>query len=729
MPKALSILFGALFTLATAYSLGRLFLSRLNVKLAREEQHLFGLAGGAALLSLVLFILAAAQWLYDPALLGVGFLAIGAAWRLGAFHPSAERLPALPPLWRPLFWVLFTIFAVVCGIWAMAPEWSPDGSSYHLGVVGHFYRHHGFFRLDSNMYANMPQGFDLLFLFAWAFGRHSSAALVHYAFLLTVALLLLRFGQRVGQPAAGAAAGLFVMLSPVVMVDGASAYIDVALAALLFAVFYLCEIDAPPLVTGLLAGYCFTVKYTAFVAVVYVLLRYLMRRRWRHILVAAVPATLIIVPWLARNWLWYGNPVSPFFNVWWPNPFMHVSFEQDYTLSMRHYEGLASYTQLPLGLTVKGFVLGGFLGPLFLLAPIALLALRKALGRRVLAAGVLFALPYLANVGTRFLIPPLPFIAFAMAAAMPAAVLPVLVVAHGVLSFPGVPEKYCEQWAWHMPYIPLRQALRLQSEESWLNYKWPAYHVARMVERETRPGDVVFSLGAIADSYTTREVRASFQSGANEVFRDYILTAQIPDFQSTQQVEFRFPRQALSAVRVVQTAAPTPGTPGARDVWSIGEFHVLDQGQVLARSDNWRLWAMPNPWDVQKAFDNFELTRWRSWEWVRPGMFVELRFPQPRPLDAVRLEMSTDQYAVRMKLEGRDAAGVWKELPATQSAFGFAPPLGLRRAATAEMKRAGITHLLVVEGDYHWEDFEQRTPLWGIRLVAQVDKTRLYRLE
>ena len=729
MPKAISILFGALFTLATIYSLGRLTLNRLRVELKREELPLFSLTAGAAVLSFVLFCLAAAQLLYDAVLLGVGVAAIAGAWRLGLLRLSGDRLPELPQLWRWLYWILFAVFATVCGIWAMAPEWSPDGSSYHLGVIGHFYRHHGFLRMDSNMYANMPQGFEMLYLFAWAFGRHSAAALVHYAFLITLALMLLRFGQRNALPAAGAAASLFVLACPVVMVDGASAYIDVALAALLFALFYLCEIEAPPLATGLLAGFCFAMKYTAFVALAYLALRYALRLRWRHILWAALPATLMVAPWLVRNYIWFGNPVSPFFNVWWPNPFMHVSFEQDYTLSMRHYEGLSSYWQLPLMLTVKGQVLGGFLGPLFLLSPLALLALRKPLGRRVLAAGVLFAVPYLANVGTRFLIPALPFVSFALAAALPVTLLPVLVLAHGVLSFPDVPAKYCDEFAWRIGFIPLRQALRIESQDSWLNYKWPAYRVARMIENETKPGDVVFSLGAVSDAYTRREVRSSFQSGVNEQLREYLYTAVIPDFQSNQRIEYRFARQKFSAIRVLQTATPKAGTPGERDIWSIGEFHVLDEGRIVPRSDDWRLWAMPNPWDVQKAFDNYELTRWRSWEWVHPGMYVEIRFPQPRTLDGVNLDVSTDQYAAVMALEGRDEAGAWRRIEVKETSYGLAPPLGLRRAAMQELKAAGVTHLLVAEGDYHWDDYEQKADRWGLRKVAQVDVTRLYKLE
>lgn len=729
MPRAASILFGALFTVTIAYALGRVLLQRLRVKLTREEELLFGFVTGAPLLSLLMFALASLHLIYDGVLFAVGLAIIGYAWKHNAFARSTERLPALPRLWQWTFWPVYTVFATICVIYAMAPEWSPDGSSYHLGVLAHYYRAHGFIKLQSNMYANLSQGVEMLFLNAWAYGRHSAAALVHCAFLLTLPLLILRYGQRMAMPAAGAAAALFTFLSPVVMVDGASAYIDVAVACVIFAVFYLCEIDAPPLLIGTLAGYCYAMKYTAFLAIVYVVIRFALRRRWKDLAILAAPAAIMILPWVTRNWLWFGNPFSPLLNAWFPNPWIHVNFEQEYTQQMRHYNGLDSYWQLPLELTVRGQILGGFLGPLFLLSPLALFGLRKPAARRALAAGLLFALPYAANVGTRFLIPALPFVAFGLAAALPNITLPVLILAHAVLSFPDVPKRYAAEFAWRLPHIPIRQALRVESENSWLSYKWPPYRVARLIEDKTKPGDVIFSFSAIAESYTTREIRASFQSAPNEELRDCLFTALIPDFQPAEQWEYTFPPRTLTALRAVQTAATPPGAEQPHDVWSISEFRVFHQGHELPRADDWRLTARPNPWGVQKAFDNSPVTRWRAWEWLRPGMYVELDFGRPTQVDTVRLEASTDQYAVRVKLQGRDASGAWIDIAAQPVKSGLAPALGLRRAAIEELKRAGVTHLLITQDDFLWDDYGRNASLWGIREIGVSDITHLYKLE
>lgn len=723
MPKALSILFGFLFTTLSAWALGRILLKRVPVPFARQERHLFAFLSGSALLSLAVFALAAAQLLYDAAFLALGLLILAAAWRDGAFTPQAsEDLPPLPSLWRFTFWPVYAVFAAVLFIVAMAPEMSPDGSAYHLGIIGHYYRHHGMFRITTNLYASLSQGLEMLFLNAWAFGRHSAASLVHCSFLLALPVLILRFGQRFHTPGPAAAAALFFLASPVVMVDGTSAYNDAAVACVLFAIFYLAELDAPPALAGLLAGFAFAIKYTAFLGLVYLLIRYALRRRWRAAAVASLAASISILPWLARNVLLYANPFSPLLNRFFPNPYVHLSFEQDYVELMRRYVGLDSYSQLPLDLTVSGRILGGFLGPLFLLTPLALFALRTSLGRRLLAAALLFASTYASNVGTRFLIPALPFVSFSLALSLPAPLLPVIAVAHAVAGFPDIPLSYIKEPGWRISKIPLRQALRLESEDSWLSRQFPLYHAARLIESLSPPGAVVFSYSPIPESYTTREVLASFQSARNEKLTDLLQIALYPDFRPNTFSEFRFSRQSLTSVRITQTAH-------ANDLWSVSEFRVFDGPRELPRLPHWRLDARPNPWDVQLAFDNWPITRWRSWARIRPGMFLQLAFTTPTPIDRIRLEHSSDQHAVRLKAEGLTPQGQWLPLSAEPVVGGIAPPLDLRRQAILELRRGGVTHILTSQGDQLWDEFDNHPKLWGVRQLGAVDGARLYRLE
>ncbi len=730
MPKALSVLFGAGFAVGCAWALGRMLLKRARFPLAREEEHPLAFVCGAPVLSLLITGLCAVRAVYDASFLLLGVLILTAAWRDGAFRPSAaERLPALPRLWQWLFWTIFAVYGASALLAAMAPEISPDGSGYHLGIVSRYYRAHGFARIDTNMYAALSQGLEMLFLFAYAFGRHSAAAVVHCAFYLTAPLLMLRFGQRLGAPGAGAAAALFFLCAPVALIDGTSAYTDAAVACVVFAVVYLAEQDAPPWLAGMLCGFAYALKYTAAVALLYPLARYAWRRQWKALAPLCLAAALVAAPWPLRNWIHYGNPAAPLMNRLWPNAFVHASFEQDYVEFMRRYPGVESYAQLPLELTVKGRLLGGFWGPLFLLAPAGLLALRRPLGRRMVMAVLLFGSTYFTNTGARFLMPAAPFASYAMALALPAPMLPALAAAHAVASFPDMPRKYMQAPGWRLSRIPWKAALRIEEEQQWLARQSSGYKAARLVEALTPPDALVLAFASIPESYTSRQIAVGFQSGRGERLLDLIHAAMYSDMRPQTEAVFRFRRRKLEGVRVVETHSPASGDERRKDLWSIFEMRLYDAGKELRPLPSWRIHASPNPWGAGLAFDGSPATRWRSWERIRAGMFLQAEFAAELALDEVRLLMSEDQYGVRMRLEGKPPGGGWRELAGEPLKQGFPAPLTLRRMAMREVRRGGVTHLLVQEQDYAWADLSRHARAWGIREIGSVDAYHLYQLE
>ncbi len=737
MPEAFHILFGASFTALVSLALGKLLLRRLRLRLYRIEEHLLGFVAGSACLSALVFALAATRLVYKGVLLATGALILAVAVRQGVHRGRGESFPPLPRWWRGMFVAAFAVFGIFYFFHAMAPEMSPDGSGYHLSIVARHARERGFHQITTNMYANLSQGVELLYLFAFVFGRHSAAALVHFSFLIVLPLEMLSYARRFGFTKAGVAGALFVFVSPVVGIDGSSAYNDVAAATILFTLFYLLQIwdqaRTPGLLVaiGLVAGFGYAAKYTAFLGVPYALgfVAWKLFRARRPLLgpvaVVSLCAAAMIAPWMVKNWILLANPVSPFLNKVFSNPYVHVSFEEDYARHMRNYEGLANHWQIPVEVTVRGGVLCGLLGPLFLLAPVALVALRRAQGRSLLLAGLVFGLPYAANIGTRFLIPALPYLALAMALAFANArgCLAVLVVAHAVISWPSVLKQYCAPHAWRLDRILVRQAFRLESQDSWLSRKWPPYLAARMIEKHVPPGGQVLAFYGISDSYTTRTVRIAYQAASNSVLGEILWTPLIGDYQPRHRREFRFPTEALRKVRVVQTAS------GGPDQWSISEFRVFHGLNELPRADHWRLRAHPNPWEVQLAFDNSPVTRWKSWQTLFSGMFLEIDFGGTQTVSAVVLECSTDQYKTRMRLEAMDASGAWKALAGEPAASEAEPHLRLRRAATEEIKAQGVGYLLVHESDFGAQDMLTKTEAWGITPLEESYGFRLYRID
>lgn len=712
--QALAIVFGACLTVATASGLGTLLLGDA----CREYPARF--VCGAAVLSLVVFVLCCLGWAYPLVFLGIGSACFGLR--------AVPRKPGQAKACPTIFVLICAVFFVIYLANAMAPEVSPDGTTYHLSLVARYFRDHGFHRITWNLYASLSEGIEMLFLYAFAFGRHSAAAMVHLAFLVALGWLMFSYGKRSGFPLAGGCAAVLVFVSPIVGLDGTTGYNDVALAAVAFTLFYLLELWSDSRTArllpaiGLAAGFAYAVKYTGWAAVPYAAGFVLWKsRRWRDAAMVCGCAVIGIAPWMLKNWIWVQNPVAPFFNQYFRNPFVTIAFEKDYTAYFRLYD-LTSRWQIPKAVTVSS-QLQGVLGPVFLLAPLALLALRWPVGRRLLLAAVVFGAGYFGNIGTRFLIPPLPFVAMAMA--MVLASLPGLAVAvalaHAVLSWPTVIPRYTLPGSMHLVTVSWRDSLRLRDSDYFFRRRLPGYSVVRLIETRTPPDAAVFTFRPIPEAYTSRRILVEYESASNESLGRILKSAFAEGLQPTWRARFQFPNRPLAGIRVVQTAS-------GRDLWSIHELRIFDSGQELPRLPRWRLTADPFPWTIQDAFDNSPLTLWRSGEAIHPGMYVQVNFNGIERADTVLIESSPDQGQIRLKLDGVDAAGRWQALSDAPAISEMGVPLGLRRAATRELERRGIGYLLVFDGELGAADFSSNQDLWDIREIGRAEGGRLYQL-
>jgi hypothetical protein len=298
----------------------------------------------------------------------------------------------------------------------------------------------------------------------------------------------------------------------------------VSVATLLFAVFYLLQVWDEERCTnllffiGLLVGFSYALKYTAGVVLPFAIGFIWWRRAARRVPVLLLGAAILITPWLLRNWFWLGNPAAPFLNHWFPNPYWTDAMESSYLAELAHYPSVKSYFAIPLQLTVTGGLVPGLLGPIFLLAPISLLALRHSHGRRLLLAGAVFAIPALFNTEVRFLIPPVPFLALAMGLALANSwgVLPVLAVFHAVISWPSVLNAYCDPNAWRIRGLPVRAALRLEPESSYIAAHIGDYALKPAIEQAVPPGGRIFSFAGRPAAYLDRDIIVGYESSLGE---------------------------------------------------------------------------------------------------------------------------------------------------------------------------------------------------------------------
>jgi len=732
-----SILAGSSFTAIVCLSLGMFVLRRVEAPLCREEKIPLALITGAACLSLIVFLLGIAGLVYDSVFVAVGIGAVVLAAREKSWRCTEECFPPLPVAWRVLFLVVFLVFGTLYFFHAMAPEISPDGSTYHLGLVSRYWREHGLFRITNNMYASLSQGIEMLYLFAFAFGRHSAAALVHFVFLVSLPLAMLSYGRRFGFEKAGVVGSLLFFVSPVVGLDGSTAYNDVAVTAVLFALFYLlrvwgeCGRDGLLFPIGLLAGFGYASKYTAMMSVPFALgyvawkLHHDRKPLLKPLLVVAGCAFLMVAPWMVKNAVWVDNPVAPFFNSVFPNHYVHSSFEKMYMGNMRHGPGLENRLDIPLEVTVRGSTLSGLLGPVFLLAPIALFALGSGEGRVLLLTALVFLATYPANIGTRFLLPALPYISLAMGLVLTRISLlaPALVLAHAVLSWPAVMPLYCSPVAWRLHEVLWKEALRIVPEEEFFRRRFPAWTAARMIEENTPPGARVLTFSGVPEAYTTREILVVYQSAETEVLGDMWWMPMVPRMQPTTHRYFEFPARSLRKIRLVQTTAEAP------QQWSVAEVRLFHDGNRVRRTGNWTPHARPNPWDAWRAFDNSLITRWRSWQALYDGMTLEADLGRPREIDTVVVDGPAEDWSVRLRLEGAGTNGRWEPINAKRSKQITPPPPGLRRKVTEELKREGVGYLLVREGEFGAEDHRDRAREWGITPLGEADRFTLYRID
>ena len=139
--------------------------------------------------------------------------------------------------------------------------------------------------------------------------------------------------------------------------------------------------------------------------------------------------------------------------------------------------------------------------------------------------------------------------------------------------------------------------------------------------------------------------------------------------------------------------------------------------------------AWPNPWEVQLAFDESLATRWRTWETVKPGDYLDVDFGRDEAVDEVRLDTSFDCQDVQLQVEMLDASGKWVALAKNpQMSVANHNDYSLRLAATYEMKARGLHYLSIGDDFVGASEFADDPEAWGLTQVAAGYGIRLYKV-
>ncbi|MEM7625915.1 MAG: hypothetical protein AAF333_09820 [Planctomycetota bacterium] len=216
-------------------------------------------------------------------------------------------------------------------LWAVE-AFGYDVTSYHLQIPKEWVAARGMVELEHNVYAYLPGLMEAAFtsLFTMYGGADAGGVylcqLFHASFAVLAAIGVAHWLRGWVSPLAATAGGAVVLLVPWTIVTGASAYNEqVAVAFAVVGLSIVAGADKPcgrgAAAVGLLAGAATLAKLTAAFTVALPLggvlvWRLLIDRSAKKALAPAALCVLVgsatLLPYLARNAAWTGNPVFPF---------------------------------------------------------------------------------------------------------------------------------------------------------------------------------------------------------------------------------------------------------------------------------------------------------------------------------------------------------------------------------------------------------------------------------
>jgi len=162
------------------------------------------------------------------------------------------------------------------------------------------------------------------------------------------------------------------------------------------------------------------------------------------------------------------------------------------------------------------------------------------------------------------------------------------------------------------------------------------------------------------------------------------------------------------------------------------EVRLYTGGDRIYNSPQWLLTSWPNRWEDPLAFDDNFASSWRTWEPMRPGMFLEVRFDHPQRLTSATVASHSPVYNVPVEFYGLGTNNKWKLLSDHPERV-LRPKQDLRRSAMRFLKHNGIDYILApVSTTGLWQIgkilVEQQRE-WGLEEVGQSEVVHLLRIE
>lgn len=439
--QALNVLFLGCTSLV-AIGLGRLVLCRTGIRFVSSGEWAVFCAGlGFGILSYAVFLLCALQVLYPEAVYILFGLcsALGlAGWLMGRSGLDKTTFSATElTLWDKAFLIVLATCLFFAFLLVLTPAIGKDALIYHLAVPKLFQKHHGFYFIEGNIFANYPLSSEMLYAMALALRGDVLAKGIHFVIGLCILLGMWQFARHHVSESCFVPLALLIFCSiPSVFVTSHMAYNDLTVTLYAFLSVYAFlnwfsrKENAWLILCGVFSGLAMSTKYTALFLPFLGCLGTLWASRHhgrapqqalRSLLVYLACALVVGSPFYVKNWIMTGNPFYPFlYGIFggrgWDSD--QARLYELFVQSLGMGRGLLDYLLLPWNVSVNARMASqqfdGILGPVFILMLPFALGMRKiSFGAKISMAYCLLTFMFWASSAQqiRYLIPVFPFLA------------------------------------------------------------------------------------------------------------------------------------------------------------------------------------------------------------------------------------------------------------------------------------------------------------------------------
>jgi hypothetical protein len=288
------------------------------------------------------------------------------------------------PLW---FTALTVVYGFIVVIHALLPEIFYDTLNYFLGLPQFWLYQHGITDNAQQLYSGFFYGGSMFYMGGWMLAGTEGAKLLSTAVWVFNGILAYGWARELSGKKAAEVAAAAVLTFPLLYLNAWAVRVDgfFTFVALLF-LYALTKAFENGLkkdcrewlvLSALFSGLAVTIKPTALVIIIAVILVLILRRgkdlkgEWVFTFCAFTLLGLLLVgPWLLKNWAFAGNPLFPYGTSWFGGRSLGVNGYNQLLHDNKRFlpmdQGFWSYVNLFWRLTMPGEGDDQMIGPLVL---------------------------------------------------------------------------------------------------------------------------------------------------------------------------------------------------------------------------------------------------------------------------------------------------------------------------------------------------------------------------